>query len=1043
MRTLQQQCVQLNEALYQSIIDNSKECYVPKYVIGSGENQKARFGQIAKQTKILLESKQVAIKDKLVLIHQFNIVKAIRFDKYKAKSLFQRVIICFQSIFCGYTYNHIKIFIRSRSIWNSKTKRQSFDLLKTIAFRIDKSKHKENFNPTKIIRSFCRNNLFHFNDVVLIELLNKILQVRPNFFDDLNGDDLFIYDIWNRFCFKIFLGKESAREISALIFKLAQMPAEVRDKWHGFICKNFSIIKKLTEGFIKQINKFSGRQIDHAIVQAEAFLEKMKTAPVEELQKDYLSLNKKTADFISLFLLSTPNALNKLISIFSFIPIELRKKFMDKFYCTDQENLDLCLKDILKDKEIRQAMQLNILNTLQSSDQLKERKCEALEIAREYNAALQLEESADLVHEIIMQTLNFDFPVDFENLNEIYRQLTQFFGNQYKLILEVFQILSLVDPKHHQICIEKTMQFLNSSFNEKDDKISQLCANLFSDKNIRDDSLTYLSHALKSSKLTKIQKSHLSKNISDHWNEIDPNKENIFLWHELNIQILLESELCLKIFENPYEVHKKLYECVGDNLDVILNALKLARVFSPEIHEKLLQKILDCFSRIPDISKKNFGEVWKELVIYRDSEEFRQNTITHLFTALRSPDNSMQDKLTISDLLLDWNSALKIDENSPLYDELIAHRIAADPEAIDSPNNPYVVFNFLKKQLEKEKDQIANVNIQSEMIAEESVKWLMHRPQDRLMHLYTREDISSRLECGTLAILFERLKNRLTALNEIESQSVLKEIKEIKDFDNLQNNLLQDPFIQELLALPLEKTGNISPGQFYLYRCIQAISDSFDAAQEKSSLTQGENILLKFSESVQNCPIGRLGGIASFYRWIPAKYQSVHPIVKSGNMDHARKVIEGIVRIVLEEKISSKLFLKEVTENPFLKQEYHVILYLKNRLYQQLNLFHQLQLDLSTEFFTEALLEKNVVTLLEIFFRHCSIHHCVQAIVNHSNELLSPNVFKGILKLLKQENPQANQNDYFEFDSYGETPISLNEKGALTLLKATKYVHSV
>lgn len=1068
--SLQKKCEQLNDSLYRLLIDHKKQNYISKYALGMRGNTKpdyARFGDIAKCTLKLLESNDIRIEDKLILANQFTLISNYRLKKYQAKPLYQRIIITVKSVLLGLNLCLNKVYAKHNDLVSNMKSEEWFEAYRKLSTIISSET-----NNISRLHTYCMAFFSLFGDEKnshegeeLITKMTKILAICPTFFQEKNIDITnLVHDIYVRFycdseCDKNIQGFYKVLQI------LSKISIKMRETTLAYLLRLSQILQIQyfdVELIFDEWCKIPENKINYRINQVEKFRERLFDPSYLTYEQEFNRLchnDKELAKLIALDLLSIPDGefLSQVISSLDFISSFSRKEYFKNFNHAIFENkIDdffLALSKVYEDPDLCKQSHVYLTTLLQStqiSDEKKEDVYKKIENhyfqirVENYYFNEQKNEKSPLHNEWMVKKIQFDPLIRvLHEPAQLFKKLKQHLNDDLVFISQIFKILPLFPSQYYNHLFEAitekvyTKEELSSHSNEI---LIKILLKILATPGMLNEFHEHILNMLKSNEIPRDEKLALHNQINKYQKELQmndhPNLFNEFIIQEFS----LKSNYEFGLFQLPYEACNKLRDYFNNDVSKILTAFAISDFIPPEYHHQYLELISQA-SKDPQLS--HHLENFQSMLFYAFSDsEIRVSSQARFLNALKSLDLVSEKKLLLCNKLIEYERELQINQDSPLFEEMVTQTLICDPHTLQSVSNPYRVYHYLKKQLEKEKDQVLSVNLPINRIADESLKWFVQKPEERQTFIYTKASIPADFSSETLKMLFDQLKNRLESLSESELEATINEIKQInhsKNLDDYTNNLLSDIYIKQLLELPKNESDQISHTQFYFYRSLQAIQEAFLLPQERSLLTQGENMLLSFSESVQDCPVGRSGGIANFYQLIPVKYKNNHAAMENETHKEAFKLIDVIVQEVLTKAISSDSFLKEVTDNASMAQSHHFILYLKNRLSQQINLPHTLVFDKSTDLIPEFLLKKEAEELLEIFYRHCSLTDAVEALVSHSTELLSKDTFSGIVLLLKQVDPHFEYETYFESDAEDETPIKITEKAAISLLKATKY----
>lgn len=397
---------------------------------------------------------------------------------------------------------------------------------------------------------------------------------------------------------------------------------------------------------------------------------------------------------------------------------------------------------------------------------------------------------------------------------------------------------------------------------------------------------------------------------------------------------------------------------------------------------------------------------------------------------------------TIANHIFKYQNELGLDDEHPLLQKSIQCIIISNPEELQNPKNPYRIYHELQQFVQKEKDILFNVPLNQEFIEGNFYQWKLQRASERPKLKYTIKDLPRGISENTLDELFNKFNKRIILLNKETQKAIHQEILDSseKDFSSLWNNLTEDPFIDSLLNINLEC---IKPAQVYLYRILKAIQDQFLTFTSKNLLSQGEEMLIKFSLCIQKCKTGRYDGLIRFYNFLPIEYRFKNSPDPLETVWNAKYAIHCSLQKVFNLTLSDETFITEVVGFDGFGEASHVTLFLENRLGNHIWLENTIKFDPHTFVLPDSLLEKEITHLLRIYFSHCKIEKGMQQLISDSNILIKENIFEGLVQLIKETiNTDFDYNSYFEYNEQTNDYL-LTKKGALVLLQAANYIEKL
>lgn len=452
------------------------------------------------------------------------------------------------------------------------------------------------------------------------------------------------------------------------------------------------------------------------------------------------------------------------------------------------------------------------------------------------------------------------------------------------------------------------------------------------------------------------------------------------------------------------------------------------QIIPPEFREKYLDTVSELDSDVPfDIL----------LSIFSSKESVRE-AIHAFFNELFENDSTPEEHFRLARKIFKYQIALGLDDEHPLTMRALAQIFVSGAEDLKNSKNPYHVYQKLKTVLAEEHESIVAVSLKTETIEGLQAKWKQQKPCNRPKMKYMVKDLPPEVSKKTIHDLFNQFNVRLACLSSEDQEVVQQEIKKScqVELKSLQENLLLDPFIISLLNIGSKPTDLIPPAKLYLYRILKAIQDNFSDFTPAYKLSKGEDMLLKFSLCIQECETGRYDGLVRFYNLLPMEYKLTASTDPSQAIWNARCALHESVQRFLRRALSNFELHQTTAEISNDSQSSHINLYLSNRLGPQIGLNEPLKFDLHTEVLTEELLEKDCHTLLSDFYHHSPLSQLVNTVVEDSRGLLKPNVYEGVVELIKTvKGNDIIYGDYFEEEESTKTFV-LTKLGALTLLQA-------
>lgn len=386
-------------------------------------------------------------------------------------------------------------------------------------------------------------------------------------------------------------------------------------------------------------------------------------------------------------------------------------------------------------------------------------------------------------------------------------------------------------------------------------------------------------------------------------------------------------------------------------------------------------------------------------------------------------------KVSIAEGIIKGATLLKISEEHPMFQTALKIIISNDVDSQNDPKNPFVIFNQLQIQVPKESWMETSVvhswNLQTLRKKGAVIK-------------YQLSDLPEGVNETTLNDLYKTLSKRLESLEGEEKEKIKHYIMEAigYKFEDLKMAFLTNPLIKQLVKI---SSSSVSSLQYQFYSILKAIFDSNNECQPGELLSMREDMLLKISVTIQACETGTRNGIETCFDLLPEKYKTriaeKHHAPADQLIDDAiQRTFNELFTYIIPAKIS-----KDVSQSS------HTTLYLKNRLFRQLGIRHELVFDLYSKELPDELFTYSANALFSMTIENFQVEAVVKKIIKGSAELFNKKTksfLSNVTDLIgKAEGAISGENypQYIEIDE-NFAPIKLTKKGARAMLKGAGYL---
>lgn len=230
-------------------------------------------------------------------------------------------------------------------------------------------------------------------------------------------------------------------------------------------------------------------------------------------------------------------------------------------------------------------------------------------------------------------------------------------------------------------------------------------------------------------------------------------------------------------------------------------------------------------------------------------------------------------------------------------------------------------------------------------------------------------------------VTWEKWKNLIQQIESKKDNPAVQaaiDDQSIGGWNVLKSSCLSD---EDFFRHRIEFTGDPVPINYAQLNAI--LHKIFNLSDDGSPLSEKEDLLIKFAESVKNCPGGKFEGVSLYYtNGLESKDKFTIEIPNEPDPSRAKAksiLAEQYQNALIETFNGPNPLMQELTGVADVEQASHQSIYLKNMIAHIVGLQHNLHFDLHTAVLYDKLLERPREELLEIFFKHFS----PQVLVDH------------------------------------------------------------
>lgn len=348
----------------------------------------------------------------------------------------------------------------------------------------------------------------------------------------------------------------------------------------------------------------------------------------------------------------------------------------------------------------------------------------------------------------------------------------------------------------------------------------------------------------------------------------------------------------------------------------------------------------------------------------------------------------------LAELIVQAPIDVMIDQSHPLFLHAYAVYATANPSLQNDRKNAYTLFCQLKKTADEPFlpcDTPVSDGVKIDM---EKCREAANRKPLTYADLPT---IDKKLPMALLSRLNDRPK--ITAY--------LKEIN--LTLEVLEGQLFgSNSLIPRLLSAGAAHA--IRNDHYYLYTIIKALSE----ASSEGDPSEQEEMLMKFGVNLHACSTGQSDAIALYYNALPIKYRTNKG--QEGEMEKVRSLIDASVQNQLNNILSDVSLLKELLAVDGVAQISHQTMYIKNRLWKQVGLKHEVTLDSGSFALYDSLLDIPVDALLAPVIKRCTSDAFIGQVQRVLNGVITedPAQMHHLLVYVQNAIPKITAADLFE-----------------------------
>lgn len=439
------------------------------------------------------------------------------------------------------------------------------------------------------------------------------------------------------------------------------------------------------------------------------------------------------------------------------------------------------------------------------------------------------------------------------------------------------------------------------------------------------------------------------------------------------------------------------------------------------------------------------------LNLFSASAEVRYASHEYLLKALEDAVPYPQKLRKLAKNIVDLSHSLLVQEDHPLFQKAIEMLAVVDPDAMHNKKNPYKLHNSLKKIIETEplvdlSSSVVPINGKDVGICIETFR------KRAIKREFTYKDLPANVPRDGFKILYERLENRINDLSQREKSAVEKYITDsfINSLDVLKTQFLGKPVIISLLMASGKPDQLMEPTVFYLFSILDAVLKADSKLGERMLLSPQEELLLRVSCSINECPTGIRDGITNYYNKLPLEFRAGREEELRGPEAKVAHLADMSMQRLLGEVFASQELVKDISRSETISLMPHQTLYLKNRLHKQIGLNHRLILDFYSGTISDGLVDANLSLMMEAFFKQCTIEKMIAYLQKDVAETLQGKrigymdllytIEPTILRIMKYAKLGPEKySDYFVLDDDCK-PLGVTVEGALLVLLTLEYL---
>lgn len=417
--------------------------------------------------------------------------------------------------------------------------------------------------------------------------------------------------------------------------------------------------------------------------------------------------------------------------------------------------------------------------------------------------------------------------------------------------------------------------------------------------------------------------------------------------------------------------------------------------------------------------------------------DLRPLTYSYL-THLLGSDNALE----VRDLALTiWNYqyCFWIDGEHQLAQEAL-HRILL-LDNVNDPKNPYVVHNRLK---EMAKMPTPHFVVPRTRVASSEVIVNFEALRQGGSQTSIEADLVPKIDKQMFLKLVQKMQEPSDAETQEKREEKAREMTGFS-FNELCENFAQDEYLLSLVDTTLD-AESISLQAAFFRAIIYYVACQSTERKKRRLFSPQEEALLKMSASIQSCNVGKYEGIVNAYNCLENRYK--YQVTASREEIPSVVAAKRFVREVVHNKISNLLS----TDNPMMReltgsdapisQLSHQSLYVKNLIAFRIGVQHALQFDLHSHCLSNLLLNRTLVEVLTILFRHVTVGSLIAELRSAIERAPNKAELYGDFNDLLEHTAKDRLDQIWNVDECKYT-YSLSESGALQILLATNFIRTI